>query len=203
MNLLPPNATSLERAIEHATARLSDVPVPLRQLWDPATCPVDLLPYLAWSLSIDGWSSDWPESVRRGRVRQAINIQRYKGTASAVRDVVQAFGGFVAIREWWQMEPPGPPHTFDLTLSVDGVAREIASAEYVDAVVAEIARTKPVRSQFTFTQALTGAGGLTAIGAARVATFVRLTMAIAAAPPAPAADFSQPDNSGLVATVIF
>ncbi|RZA27324.1 MAG: phage tail protein I, partial [Proteobacteria bacterium] len=39
-------------------------------------------------------------------------IQRRKGTASSVRDVVRSFGGSLALREWWQMAPRGDPHTF-------------------------------------------------------------------------------------------
>lgn len=202
-SLLPPNASGLERALERATVRLGDVPTPLRDLWNPDTCPAELLPYLAWALSIDSWSSDWPEAVKRARVRQALGIQRRKGTARSVRDVVEAFGGAVAIREWFEMMPPGAPHTFELTLSLNGVVGEAATADYVDAVIAEVARTKPVRSHFTFAQALSATGGFGAIAAARPATFTRLTCAASAGPPATFADFAQPDNSGLVATVIF
>ncbi|GHK16942.1 hypothetical protein ECZU03_07310 [Escherichia coli] len=31
------------------------MPVPLRTLWNWRTCPVKLLPYLAWALSVDRW----------------------------------------------------------------------------------------------------------------------------------------------------
>jgi hypothetical protein len=37
MTLLPRNATELERALETSMARLADVPVPLRDLWNPDT----------------------------------------------------------------------------------------------------------------------------------------------------------------------
>jgi phage tail P2-like protein len=56
-------------------------------------------------LSLDNWSTDWPESIKRERVRKAIAIARRKGTAQSVRTVVASFGGSVAIREWWQSEP--------------------------------------------------------------------------------------------------
>jgi phage tail P2-like protein len=174
MTLLPPNATPLERAVEQTTARLSDVPVPIALIADPDRCPVALLPYLAWALSIDTWSADWPEAVKRARVRSAIAIQRRKGTAASVRDVVASFGGGVALREWWQTEPRGRPHTFDLVVSLDGVVRPEATAAYADAVIGEVARTKPVRSAFTFSQALTAEGAMGAIAAARPAIFARL-----------------------------
>jgi len=175
MTLLPPNTTAAERSVEAAMSRLADLPVPIRQLYDPETCPVELLPYLAWGLSIDTWSSDWPEEVKRARVRSAIAIQRRKGTAASVRDVVRSFGGEVAIREWWEMQPPGDPHTFDLVLDLNGRSGAVLSAAYVDQVVAEVIRTKPVRSHFTFSQALNASAQVGAIGAARPAAFVRLS----------------------------
>lgn len=177
MTLLPSNANPVERAIEGATARISDVPVPLRQLVDPATCPMHVLPYLAWALSIDTWDSDWPEGVKRARVAQAISIQRRKGTASSVRDVVRSFGGSLALREWWQTAPRGDPHTFSLILGLEGIVPPARTAAYVDQVIAEIRRTKPVRSHFTFTQALSADGGMQVVGAARPAAFARLDMA--------------------------
>ena len=176
-SLLPPNATPLERAIEQAMARNYDLPVGLRDLWNPSTCTIELLPYLAWGLSLDSWSPDWPEAVRRERVRQAISIQRRKGTAASVRAVVGTFGGTVAIREWWEMQPPGPPHTFQLVLNVSGQNGAPADAAFVDDVIAEVRRTKPVRSHFTFTQGIDAAGAVGLIGVARPATYARLALA--------------------------
>lgn len=176
MTLLPPNATPLERATEATMARLADVPVPLRALFDPDTCPLDTLPYLAWALSIDTWSSDWPEEIKRARVRHAITIQRRKGTAQSVRDVVASFGGEVALREWWQQEPRGAPHTFDLLLDLNGRSGAVATAAFVDQVVAEVRRTKPVRSHFTFSQAIEADAALALTAAARPAVFRRLTV---------------------------
>ncbi len=181
MTLLPPNSTQLERGIETAMARLGDMPVPIRQLYDPDTCPAELLAYLAWGLSIDTWSSDWPEAVKRARVRSAIAIQRRKGTASSVRDVVESFGGSVAVREWWQMTPPGDPHTFNLLLNITDQSGAPVDAAFVDAVIAEVYRTKPVRSHFTFSQALNGTAGIVPVAAVRPAVFARLTMTAPAA----------------------
>ncbi|MGK6323780.1 phage tail protein I [Sphingomonas sp. DT-51] len=109
MTLLPPNATALERALETATARLGDVPSPLRALVDPDSCPAELLPYLAWAIAIDSWSEDWPEAIRRARVRAAIPIQRRKGTVASVRDLIASFGGALALREWWEPARPVAP----------------------------------------------------------------------------------------------
>ncbi|RPE74626.1 phage tail protein I [Vulcaniibacterium tengchongense] len=175
-SLLPPNATALERALESVTARIGEVPTPARDVWNPDTCPADLLPWLAWSLSIDAWKPYWPEHVKRSRIRSAIDIQRAKGTAQSVRDVVASFGGSVQLREWWQMEPPGRPHTFEMVLTLSGEGGETATARFVDDVIGEVSRTKPVRSHFTFTQGLQALGGVGIAAAARAAVYRRLQL---------------------------
>lgn len=176
-SLLPPNATRAERAIERVMAEaVGEVPVPLRELWNPDTCPPELLPWLAWALSIDTWKSYWPEHVKRARVRAAIEIQRRKGTADSVRQVVAAFGGGVLLREWWEMDPPGSPHTFEMVLTLSGEGGQVATAQFVDDVIAEVMRTKPVRSHFTFTQGLQGIGGVGIGAGARAAVYTRLQL---------------------------
>ncbi|UOF16460.1 phage tail protein I [Lysobacter capsici] len=177
-SLLPPNATSLERALERASARIDDVPTPMRKLWNADTCPVELLPWLAWALSIDTWQPNWPEHVKRARLRTAMEIQRRKGTAQSVRQVVAAFGGAVQLREWWQQEPPGQPHTFEMVLTLTGEGGETATAQYVNDVIAEVSRTKPVRSHFTFTQGVQAKLPVGVVFAARVASYRRLQLQV-------------------------
>lgn len=179
-SLLPPGSTDLEHAIEQAAARGADIAVRLRDLWSPDRCPAELLPWLAWGLSLDNWSSDWTEGIKRARVRQAIPIARRKGTAAAVRSAVASFGGSVAIREWWQMEPKADPHTFQLLLNLEHSSAP-ATAAFVDQVIAEVRRVKPVRSHFTFTQGLSAGGMVGIIAAVRPALHVRLSCS---APPA-------------------
>ena len=172
--LIPVNATVLERALERMTRRVDQIPVPIRDLWNPWTCPVRFLPWLAFALSIDAWSPDWPEAVKRNFVAQAIAIQRKKGTAASVRQVVEAFGGQIALREWWQQDPPAAPYTFDLVLNLNGEGGQPATAEFVNQVIDEVARTKPARAHFNFTQGAAGEGGLGVAAAARPAVYRRL-----------------------------
>ncbi len=108
-SLLPPNASPLERRLTEIMGRLGDIPSPLRELMQPDTCPIELLPWLAWHLGVDAWKDYWPEEVKRARVKAAIPIARQNGTAAAVRGVIAAFGADIALREWWQLTPPGPP----------------------------------------------------------------------------------------------
>lgn len=55
--LLPTGSSALEVAAAEALASLGAMNVPLRQLWNPQTCPVALLPYLAWAWSVEGFSA--------------------------------------------------------------------------------------------------------------------------------------------------
>lgn len=160
--------------MEAATSQLAEVPVPLRSLWNPDTCPAELLPYLAWALSLDAWRSSWPEAVKRQRIRAAIAIHRKKGTAESVRAAVSSFGGSLALREWWQKTPKGVPHTFEVTLTVG--AGGIDDAQLQEDVVNEINRVKPVRSHFSLVAGLSAAGGVGIQGVARTLTYQRLTL---------------------------
>jgi phage tail P2-like protein len=91
-DLLPPSATSQERAVSLALARLAAVPVPLRLLWDPADCPAALLPWLAWSFSVDEWDAAWSESAQRASIQEAVAIHRRKGTIWAIKRALATAG---------------------------------------------------------------------------------------------------------------
>lgn len=125
--LLPSNSTELERFAADALAQIERVPVPLRDLWSPDTCPVDLLPYLAWAFSVDRWSSAWPASAKRAAIRSAYFIHAHKGTIGALRRVVEPLGYLIEVREWWQEAPLGVPGTFRLLVGVldTGITEEM------------------------------------------------------------------------------
>lgn len=176
MTLLPPNASPLEKALESAVVT-PPLPVPLRSLWSPQTCPAALLPWLAWGLSIDSWDATWPEEVQRAVVASAISVQRRKGTVDAVRRAVASFGGSMSLREWWQSSPRGDPHTFTLILAVAGAGSASVPASLIDAIISEVGRVKPCRSHFTFTLALESMGQIGLIAAVRPTTYARLSCA--------------------------
>src|SRR5690606_20648556 len=136
MTLLPPNVSPLEMALEETTARLSEVPVPLRALWDPQTCPAELLPWLAWGVSIDFWDTDWPLSEKRAAIASAIDDQRRKGTRASLREVLDRFDPLIQIVEWWQDRDTMEPHTFRLELPL-AIESEV---EYDTALVTALLR---------------------------------------------------------------
>jgi phage tail P2-like protein len=113
---LPSNATALERALADVDGtRLLATPTAfIAGLWDPATCPADLLPYLAWALSVDVWNPDWPEATKRAVIAASPSIHRRKGTRAAVEDAVGALGLVARFQEWWETWPNRRRGTFSV-----------------------------------------------------------------------------------------
>lgn len=124
-SLLPINSTPLERALEAANA--GDTAILLRTLYNPTTCPVHLLPQLAWAWSVDRWDPRWAESVKRNAIRASFFIHERKGTIGALRRAVEPLGYLIDVVEWWQTVPEGEPATFALKVGVldTGISEEM------------------------------------------------------------------------------
>lgn len=166
-DLLPINATKQERAIALTTSRISDVGVPVKDMWNPATCPVDVLPWLAWALSINAWNSGWTESQKRAVVTDSIKNHRIKGTVQSVKEAASAFGT-IELVEWFQTSPQGTPFTFTAKLSLPAISYDL-QASIIDAVLA----SKPARCT-GIVQVVNNADCQIAVGCyARLANYTR------------------------------
>ncbi|HCB1499846.1 TPA: phage tail protein I [Klebsiella michiganensis] len=118
-SLLPPSSTAWLRYTEAGTSRLSAITVALRTLWTPATSPADLLPYLAWALSVDRWDKDWPAERKIAAIQRSYWLHRRKGTRGAVRRVVDDMGFSATFAEWFEVgDDPG---TFRLEVDINEV----------------------------------------------------------------------------------
>lgn len=117
--LLPPNSTALERAAAELGAKVSDLPVIIRALWDAEACPLELLPWLAWAWSADEWSDSWSERQKRDVVKSAIAVQRIKGSIGAVRSALGALGLSIRVQEWFNQTPVATPYTFSVHVETD------------------------------------------------------------------------------------
>ncbi len=115
-SLLPLNSTALERAIE--ATFVEQTVIPLRTLYNPDTCPLHLLPHLAWAWSVDRWDPAWSEPVKRAAIKASFYIHKHKGTIGALRRVVEPLGYLIEVVEWWQTVPEGVPGTFALKVGV-------------------------------------------------------------------------------------
>lgn len=118
-DLLPYNATDQERALAETTARISDVPVIVREVWNPDTCPANVLPWLAWAFSVDDWDTNWTDEQKRQVIKESVYSQRIKGTIGAVTRQLAALGYEIQILEWFQQSPQGTPYTFDVYITAN------------------------------------------------------------------------------------
>lgn len=174
MTLLPPNATPLERALESAIDGLADLPVPLRDLWNPATCPAALLPFLAWGVSIDFWDRSWSEPAKRAAIAASVEQQRRKGTRASLRAILDRFDPLISLVEWFEDPDTMAPHTFRLDLPLAADSEVTFDSALVDALLRDIAAAKPLRSHMTAVYHLKGQLAAYLLGGSQVVGFSRL-----------------------------
>ena len=180
--LLPPNATPFERALAVVAGEVGNVPVPLSDLFDPQTCPMEILPWLAWENSVDSWDSDWTEAAKRDAVAKSIDEHRRKGTRISVEAVLARFDELLSLVEWHEASPRKTPHTFEVFLPLvtepgaDGGPR--TTATFAEAIVREVSRVKPLREHFQLVQTLMLTGGIGLQGVARLVEYRRDDMVL-------------------------
>ena len=160
-SLLPPNATALERRLEQVLARVEQIEVPVRELWNPATCPAALLPWLAWALSVDTWRSDWPEATKRAVIAAAPQVHRLKGTAAAVKAAVAAVADGKAYRvvPWFEPDGSGEPYTAYAEIDFTAVDLGEAQASATD-LIAAVQSAASARDRITVRFKAAFCGGL-------------------------------------------
>lgn len=90
-NLLPPNATEIERAVAEVCA-FEPADLVIGSLWSADNCPPELLPYLAWTLSVDFWDLLQTTEQRREAVKSAIPWHKKRGTPWAMKQALAARG---------------------------------------------------------------------------------------------------------------
>ncbi|MGY0935489.1 phage tail protein I [Klebsiella pneumoniae] len=111
----------LEQRAAAACASISDLSVPLRDLWNPWKCPVKFLPYLAWAFSVDRWEETWTETEKRQAVSDAFWIHQRKGTVAAVRRVIETLGYSMTLQEWWKVADPAGTFRLEIDLNDIGI----------------------------------------------------------------------------------
>lgn len=120
-SLLPPGSSALERRLAQACSGISDLNVPLRDLWNPWKCPAKFLPYLAWAFSVDRWEETWTETAKRQAVSDAFWIHQRKGTVAAVKRVIEGLGYSMTLNEWWEVADPAGTFRLEIDLNEIGI----------------------------------------------------------------------------------
>ncbi|HAT3644816.1 TPA: phage tail protein I [Raoultella ornithinolytica] len=153
-SLLPPGSSALERRLAQACSGISDLKVPLRDLWNPWKCPAKFLPYLAWAFSVDSWDENWSDAEKRSVIGEAFWLHQRKGTVAALRRVIEKMGYSLSITEWWAVADPAG--TFRLETDVNDIG---ITSRMLDELTRLINETKPVSrhmAQFNISAKVTG-----------------------------------------------
>ncbi|ENF7029035.1 phage tail protein I [Klebsiella pneumoniae] len=138
-SLMATGSSVLEQRAAAACAVISDLSVPLRDLWNPWKCPVKFLPYLAWAFSVDSWDESWSEQEKRIVVSESFWLHQRKGTIAAIRHVVEKMGYSFSIAEWWEVADPAG--TFRLEVDVNDIG---ITSRMLDELTRLIDGAKPV-----------------------------------------------------------
>lgn len=174
-DLLPPNATPLERSLSVSAGRIGQIPLELLDIWDPLRCPREFLPWLAWATSLDIWQEQWLEGVHRTLVSESVPLQKSKGSKQAIVNAVrwilaltidpqresldniekQLDGTFV-VREWWEEAegaPRGTPYSFEVRLLLGALlsATGVLEGTLYSNLRSAIDAVKPVTSRYVLT----------------------------------------------------
>ncbi|ULI44319.1 phage tail protein I [Raoultella ornithinolytica] len=157
--LLPPSASAWMRSAEAATAKLSGITVAIRTLWTPTACPVDLLPYLAWALSVDRWDKGWPAERKIAAIQRSYWLHRRKGTRAAVRRVIEDMGFSATFAEWFDVgDEPG---TFRLEVDVNEVGLTPKTLDELNRLIGD---AKPVSRHLAQMTIATSTSGYARVG---------------------------------------
>ncbi len=176
---LPKNATALERAAaETLFERLDEIPMLINTIWTPSGCPIALLPFLAWAVSVDVWDDNWPEAVKRDVIAAAPMVHRKKGTLLAVETALSSLGIRSEITEWWQAVPEARRGTFAVTAFANThlmPGSAILSEEVQLQALRQIQAAKPKSRAFTLQIGAGLAGQIAIATCASGAQFGRFT----------------------------
>ncbi|TMP35513.1 phage tail protein I [Pseudoalteromonas rubra] len=151
-SLLPCQTSGLEQALDKAGSRISKMPVPISQIWDPWRCPAHFLPWLADGLSVDSWDSLWPEHIQRQVIADSVPNHRIKGTVGAIKQSLNSLNASVELQEWWQTG--GVPHSAELLAlahdNLDPQGNTLLTPKLQAQLWQSVTATKPCRSQIQF-----------------------------------------------------
>lgn len=150
-SLLPDSLGDLERDLEAAIARMEDIEIPISTLWDPWNCPIDLLPWLAWAVSVDDWRTEWSENTKRRVVANSLDMHRIKGTRPAVELSVESLGLEYELVEWFQEDPKAPAGTFSLRVFSSDQAFPLERISEIEGIVSNAKNARSHLSSLNIT----------------------------------------------------
>jgi len=118
-SLLTPNSTKLEIALEKSLSRSTQIDVEIDRLWNVDTMHEDFLPYLAWSVGCDIWSTNMNLEEKKILIKEYLTIRALKGTKAAIEKAYKVLGLRAEIIEN-PLDINGQPMAFKFLLRIVG-----------------------------------------------------------------------------------
>lgn len=144
-SLIPPNATSLEKAVEQLGHQISNLTVPFVSLHRIDQCPDKFLPWLAWQHRVEYWNPQWPDFDKRSAITAAKAFNAQRGTRASLQSLLNTVITEYQLKAWHQFEPKGEPYTF----VVQVLDQVILSIEQLAQIHTAVDATKSMRDQYS------------------------------------------------------
>ena len=130
-SLLPQNATTLELAVEGAAREILDnIIVDIDKINRVQETPSSFLPFIAWGLSVDNWSSNFSDTRRRLVISTSIRDHSIKGTIGALKQALEQVGAVYDIDE----NPNGVRYTATIEVINDDTFGLIRDEELLSSI---------------------------------------------------------------------
>jgi len=153
-SLLPINASELLKDLENSSLKATSLEALNRYVTNPDLAPDNILPWLAFSVSVDDWSDNWPKVIKREMIKNSISLHQIKGTKRAIKKALEIIGVAGEIVEWWELNPRMTPHSFNITAylndNINEYADVIIGLDTQKKLINLIENVKPARSHFNF-----------------------------------------------------
>ena len=153
-SLLPINASQLLKDLESSSLKATSLEALNRYVTNPDLAPDNILPWLAFSVSVDDWSDNWPKAIKREMIKNSISLHQIKGTKRAIQKALDIIGVAGEIVEWWELNPRMTPHSFNITAYLNDNINEgadvIIGLDTQQKLINIIENVKPARSHFNF-----------------------------------------------------
>lgn len=111
------------------------------------TLSSNILDHLATQYDAPSWNYGWNVSLKRSVIKTIIENNRKKGTVAAVKEALLSLGSAAQIKEWWQEDPKGTPHTFKIHVTLPEY-NGIVSTDMQNDLIKMIDDVKPLRSHY-------------------------------------------------------
>lgn len=153
-SLLPINASQLLKDLESSSLKATSLEALNRYVTNPDLAPDNILPWLAFSVSVDDWSDNWPKVIKREMIKNSISLHQIKGTKRAIQKALEIIGVAGEIALWWELNPRMTPHSFNITAylndNINEYADVIIGLDTQKKLINLIENVKPARSHFNF-----------------------------------------------------